>query len=379
MLEAIRRALPGLEAALDGLRWLHDDDALWQALRRLLLAPAPSGGAALPGGILDEITSLTGELELFDRLMPHLGSTGNAGLWLGADDRSADLVVIAHMDRPTFRVRDVHTGELYPMCATRFPADPYTAPARALRFEDRRLVVGAWGTLTAAGQTLRLRVERGHLRWYDCVVLDAEPEWTGPEIVGTGLDNCLGVTALLGAAAALSRVDADLRRLGRRCLFVFSDLEEGVPTAFFGHGAARLTHLLPPPALGCVVVDAQTAQPDGVPALGAGASHGTVSAWSRGSAVPPNLIALALDLADEANGAHRRLVQMNTSYLSRSDDMALGRWAPVLAMIGPPMTDPHTDQERARLPDVQAAIRWLALFIGALLTPDIQRQYALMR
>lgn len=379
MLDDIRRALPGLETALDGLRWLHDDDALWQALRRLLLAPAPSGGAALPGGILDEITTLTGELGLFDRLMPHLGSTGNAGLWLGADDRSADLVVIAHMDRPTFRVRDVRTGELYPMCATRFPSDPYTAPARALRFEDRRLVVGAWGTLTAADQTLWLRVERGHLRWYDYVVLDAEPERTGAAISGTGLDNCLGVTALLGAAAALSRVDADLRRLGRRCLFVFSDLEEGVPTAFFGHGAARLTHLLPPPALGCVVVDAQTAQPDGVPALGAGASHGTVSAWSRGSAVPPNLIALALDLADEANSPHRQLVQMNTSYLSRSDDMALGRWAPVLAMIGPPMTGPHTDQERARLPDVQAAIRWLALFIGALLTPDIQRQYALTR
>ncbi len=379
MLDSIHRALPGLNMGLTSLRWLSDDDRLWAALRRLLLAPAPSGGAALPGAILDEITTLASELDLFDRLISRLGSTGNAAVWLGASDAPADLVIIAHMDRPTFRVRDAQAGDLYPMCATRFPADPYQAPARSLRFENRRLVVGAAGTLTAAGESLRLHVERGHLRWYDSVVMHIEPERAGQSVTGTGLDNCLGVITLLGAASALRGAEDGLRQLGRRCLFVFSDLEEGVPTAFFGHGAARLAHLLPPPALGCVVVDAQTANPGGAPGLGRGASHGTVSAWSRGAAVPPNLIALALDLAEEVNGAHPGLVQMNTGYLSRSDDMALGRWAPVLAMIGPPMTDAHTVQERAYLPDIQASIRWLALFIAALLTPEVERQYVLAR
>ena len=72
---------------------------------------------------------------------------------------------------------------------------------------------------------------------------------------------------------------------------------------------------------------------------------------------------------------------MNTGYLSRSDDMILGRWARMLALAGPPMTDAHTGHESARLSDVQHGVWWLAYFLIAALNviPDLTPRYALGR
>jgi len=113
--------------------------------------------------------------------------------------------------------------------------------------------------------------------------------------------------------------------------------------------------------------------------LGDGASHGNISAWSRGSVVPPNYLTLAIDLSTELNQQRSHTVQMNTGYLSRSDDMPLGRWTQILGMIGAPMTDAHTGHERASLSDLPSAMWWLSHFtlVTLALNTELVQTYAL--
>jgi len=385
MLEQLYRDLPGLEAALEHHVFLQDSNRLWNALQQLLLANAPSGGAWLPGAIVDDVAALAAALGLAGHFIPHLGRTGNAAIALGVEKAQPDVIVIAHMDRPSFRVRDAQTGELYPMCAIRVPDQTYRAGAKALRFNNGQIEISARGTMTVENRGganyIQFQADEGALAWHDTVVMDAPPTLHEGVIGGTGLDNCLGVITALGAAAALQSAEAALISHNRRVLFVFSDLEEGIPEAFFGHGASRLAGLLPAPTYGVVSVDAQTAGSNGVPGVGKGACFGTVSAWSRGSFVAPNYIALGSDLAAALNTAQPGAVQLNTGYLSRSDDMILGRWTQILGMIGPAMSSPHTTEESAYLSDIQHTITYLALFVGAALalSPEMNRQYALDR
>jgi hypothetical protein len=188
------------------------------------------------------------------------------------------------------------------------------------------------------------------------------------------------LTALL-TACVLRSLEDTMRERERRCLFVFTDHEEGPPDGFFGHGAARLMHNMEPPTYGCVLVDVQNTGEKHQPQPGLGAGHATASKWGVGSIVPPNYHALAVDLAAGVNAARPNTVQMNYGYLSRSDDMILGRWARVLGLIGPVMTNPHTAQESARLDDVQAAVWWLSYYLCAALNlaPDLTPRYALGR
>lgn len=377
MLETLYQTVPGLKTALQTHPYLSGTERLATDLQRLLLALAPSGGAWLPGAIAGEIYTIAAGLELQDHFIPRLGSTGNAALWVGEAGERADIILSAHMDRPSFRVRDTASGELYPMCSIRVPGEAYRAGAKALRFMDGRLQVSARGSMLVEnhnGQTvIHFETVKGELGWQDSVVMDAPPLLQDGLITGTGLDNCLGVMTALGAAYALRSL------VRRRVLVVFTDLEEGIPDAYFGHGAARLAGLLPAPTYGVISVDAQTAGTDSSPLVGGGACFGTVSGWSRGSIVPPNYIALGVDLAEALNTARPGSVQINTGYLSRSDDMPLGRWTQVLGMIGAPMTAPHTVSERAALADVQAAITWLALYVTAALAldPNVTQKYAL--
>jgi putative aminopeptidase FrvX len=382
---ALTDALPELHNALADQPAVNYLDPLWEMLRRLLLAHAPSGGANLLGGIGDDIAVLADELGLRDRVKPYLGSTGNTAIWLGADKPDADLVVVAHMDRPSFRVRSVDEGTLYAICANRFPPGEYRITAKAVRFDRGRLIVGAEGVLVshkADGQeTLHFEAKHGHLTWQDIVLVAVNPVFDGERVVGTGLDNCLGLLTTLLTAAVLRAVEDALRQQERRCLFVFTDQEEGPPDGFFGHGAARLTYELRPPTYGCVIADAHTAGPGLEPQLGGGISHATASRWGSGSIVPPNYHALAIDLAGELNAIRPGTVQLNNGYLSRSDDLILGRWTRVLGLAGPPMTDPHTGQEAAHLGDIQDGVWWLAHFLAATLnlSPDLRPRYALGR
>ncbi|GAB4414264.1 MAG: hypothetical protein Kow00106_09310 [Anaerolineae bacterium] len=379
----LNQALPALFAGLAEMPALHDPEVLWPLLERLLVAHAPSTGAALPGGIGDDIAALAGDLGLGNRWLGGLGATGNCALYLGAQKSGADLMVVAHMDRPSFRVRSLADGELFPICANRFPPGEYRAPAKAVRFAEGRLVVGAAGVLIsrkgAEGETLHFEAKRGQLGWGDTVLLDVHPLWDGAQVLGTGLDNSLGVLTALLTAAALRRVEDALLARHRRCLFVFSDQEEGPPESFFGHGAARLTYALPAPSCGVVVVDAHTAGPSSGLLLGGGVSVSAASGWGRGSLVPPNYHALALALTESLNAQRPGTAQLNTGYLSRSDDMVLGRWARVLALVGPPMIDPHTGYERAVLSDVQGGVWWLSAFLVAALglSAELSARYGL--
>jgi hypothetical protein len=357
----------------------HTDDQLWPTLRRLLRAHAPSGGAWLPGAIVDDIQAICAELGLEDHFIRQIGATGNAGMAFGAVKPAADVIVLAHMDRPTYRVRSLADGLLYPMCATRFPTTEYRVGAKALRFVDGQMQISARGTLETrdGGKAVYLRVNEGELAWYDTVTMDVEPTFENGVVQGTGLDNCLGVVTALGLAVTLKMIEPDLLTANRRCLLVFTDQEEGVPDAYFGHGAARLTFAVPPPTLGCIVVDAETV--NDVLVMGQGAAHGTVSAWSRGAVVPPNLSALAVDLSAAVNVLRPNTVQMNTGYLSRSDDMPLGRWSQILGMMGAPMIEPHTGEEAAHLVDVGRAVDWLSIFTATLLGlyPTVAAHYRL--
>ncbi len=380
--DALLHIVPGFPAALGDLPALRSDEAAWPLLRRLLEAHAPSGGANLPGAIGGVIGTLAGELGLGAGWIPELGTTGDAALALGADG-PASVVVVAHMDRPSFRVRSPESGELFPICANRFPQGEYRTGAKALRFANGRLDAAARGAIVSRREgerdSLVFEAAEGALAWQDTVVMDVSPALDAAgNVTGTGLDNALGVLAALLAASALARVEGALRERGERLLIVFTDQEEGPPEAFFGHGAARLTHTLPPPR-GVVVVDAHSADlPDG-PRLGAGGSFGTASSWGRGSIVPPNYHALALDLAAGVNRARPGTVQPNNGYLSRSDDLALARWAKIMALIGPPMLHAHTGHETARLADVRAGAVWLAWFLAAALAlaPEMNARYAL--
>ncbi|MBN1680230.1 MAG: hypothetical protein JW966_08050 [Anaerolineae bacterium] len=386
-LDAIVNALPDLHTRLSQLPPVNFTDPLWTLLNRLLVAHAPSGGANLLGGIGDDISVIADQLDLRDRVKPYLGSSGNTAIWLGADKLEADLVVVAHMDRPSFLVRSLDDGQLVPICANRFPEGEYHVTAKAIRFDKGRLVVGAQGMLLSnkkdGEETLRFDVKKGRLDWHDTVLMDVSPSYENERsyVMGTGLDNSVGVLTTLLTAAVLRGVEDALRDRERRCLFVFTDNEEGPPDGFFGHGASRLTYHLPPPRYGCVIVDAQTAGPGLAPLIDHGVCHGTMSGWGRGAIVPPNYRTLAVDLARDLNTTRPNTVQMNTGYLSRSDDMALGRWTRILALVGPPMTDPHTGHERACISDIQNGAWWLSHFLIAALNlvPELTPRYALGR
>jgi hypothetical protein len=356
------------------LEVLRDDaprslDRAWGHLVRLLTARAPSGGCLLPGAIGGEVAALAEALGLKENFIPEIGSSGNPGITIGAATEAVDLVITAHIDRPSFRVRDVipdEGGLLYPICADRFPEGEYRAKALAMRWEPGHgLIVGARGSFIAqkgaGGASYRFVNHEGELFYYDVVTLDATPQLADGVITGTGLDNALGALSALYAARILKSADGALNAAGRRIVIAFTDLEEGVPTAFFGHGAARLMGALPQPRIGAIVCDAQAVNA-GINEMGRGASHGTASAWGRGAYAPPNFHRLAVDLAASFEGVYPSTVQINHGYQSRSDDLGLSRWTRVLGMAGPPMINAHTAEESAHLIDIPRTGVWLAAF-----------------
>ncbi|MDX2159817.1 MAG: M20/M25/M40 family metallo-hydrolase [bacterium] len=378
MIEHIWDALPGLRT-LDDHPLLKADGALESFLLRLLHAHAPRAGCALPGGIGTVIGEIAAEYGLADRFTLNFAGTGNAALDIGAANDQPDIVIVAHMDRPSFRVRDAAAHTIYPVCALRLPAGGYECAAKAIRWDAnaRSLIVASRGMFTGYGTTLHYHTA-GDLRWTDTIVMEAEQTLIDGLITGTGLDNSLGVAAAFGAAVAFQRLEADLIRWQRRILFVFSDEEEGIPDVFFGHGAARLAQHIRP-VRGAIICDAHTAGDTLISQVGNGASHGVISGQGKGALVALNGVALAVDLAASLNQTAPGTVQLNSGYLSRSDDMGMARWTRILGMIGVPMHDPHTAHETALVGDVEKTIRWLTQYTAACLgvSPALVDAYAL--
>ena len=371
----ISQATQALLAHIDSDPIYTKADELFALLTRLLAAHAPSNGCHLPGAVGGMIRRLADEWGLALSKDPRIQATGNLALEIGADQPEIDLVVTAHMDRPSFRVLSLEHGTLYPLCAIRIPHDNYICQAKAVRYQHGAMKVAAAGEMrvreSGAGHRISFRAERGALDWGDTILMEATPQRQGSHIVGAGLDNAAGVLLALLAGRILKGFAADIARRGQKILFVFTDQEEGPPVGLFGQGAARLSHAIPPPRLGFINIDAHNV--DQV-APGAGASHAFVSGRGRGSVVPLAYQALAASLARAINQGRPDTVRLNYGYVSRSDDMLLSLWSRCLALIGVPLAHAHTTEERVAPGDMTSALYWITAFISHILEGDAQHK-----
>ncbi len=336
---------------------------LYACLQRLLAAPAPNNSCTLPGTVGPVITDMAAELGL---TCAPIGSTGNLGIHIGDLDAPLDLLITAHMDRPCFRVLDGDAGTLYPLCAIRVPGDDYRCGGMILRCRDGRVYIAALGELRFRAENdntrISFRAEQGQLRPGDTVMMHAAPQLRDGLVIGTGLDNALGVLIALLSAQSLNQ-----QGMGGRVLFAFTDQEEAPPIGLFGQGAARLAGVMSPPRLGFINIDAHNVDAASGHVPGIGASHAFVSGAGRGSVVPLDAQALAEALAREVNQARPGTVRLNTGYVSRSDDMLLSLWTRCLGLIGAPLANAHTTEETAALGDVAAAVEWLGEFVARLI------------
>ena len=342
---------------------MRQSDALFNAITRLLAAPAPHNSCLLPGAVGGVITDIASG---FDLHCAPIAATGNLGITIGDPHAPLDLLLTAHMDRPCFRVRDLDAGSLYPLCAIRVPGDDYRCGGMALRYADGRVCVAAEGTMrfhAREGEThITFRAETGDLRNGDTVMMRATPQRQGDIVTGTGLDNALGVLIALHTAKSLNDTG-----ISGHILFAFSDQEEAPPIGLFGQGAARLAHVLPPPRLGFINIDAHNARDEDGHMPGSGASHAFVSGDGRGSVVPMDMQALAEDLAAEVNAKTPGAVRLNYGYVSRSDDMLLNLWTRCVGLVGVPLLNAHTTEETASLNDAAAAVGWVSELVPRLL------------
>lgn len=352
-----------------------DAAVIWQIIIQILAGLAPSSGCDLPGAVGDTIAELASQLVPAGRIVRNFKNTGNLALQLGPSTDQPDLVITAHMDRPTYCVRSIDAqgrGTLFPICAIRLPDSEYRTGARSFRFEGGKLVVGAIGEYVAVpdpssnAYVFYFEPTEGHLTLTDTIVMDTPPrlEETTQEIISTGLDNTLGVTIALFVAQALAPI------VSGACWFVFTDHEEGPPNGYyFSQGADRLTRAIPAPRIGVINIDAHNAG-EGLPIeIGHGVSFARVSGDGRGAVVPPNYAAMVSDLSHYLATNNRAQTQFNPGYLSRSDEMPMHRWSRLLALAGPPLMYAHTGYETANLNDVVDSITLLthiaALALGS--------------
>ncbi|NPV67993.1 MAG: hypothetical protein HPY64_12685 [Anaerolineae bacterium] len=379
VLEQLWRAVPGLESAIRQQPLAADREAAWVMLRSLLQAFAPSTGTTLPNGILDQVSDIAAAFGLADRLEADLGGVGNAGLWLGVAGGRVDLLVVAHLDRQTFRIErveeDGQSARLVPVCTTMPCAEAVSAPGRALRLQDGRLEVGARGHLRADRQGVSFQAEEGLLLPSDLVTPDGNPRRQGDRVSGGGLDNAAGVLSVLGAAAALRRVEETLLEYDRRCLFVFPDRQDYSLTALMAMCPALR------PTLGTIIVDVVGTVGTGV-RPGAGAVCVLAGSQADGLVVPLNYQQLAQPLAEALNDIRPGSVQLwracPEEWLGAVSRSLRER---VLGYIGPAISKTRPGDETVHLPDIQAVAWWLACYIAAVLNlaPEVTRQYALGR
>ena len=239
-----------------------------------------------------------------------------------------------------------------------------------LRYVDDRVSISARGKLRFVEEggdyRISFRVESGDLKWGDAVATHTKPTVTDGLVIGTGLDNAVGVMLALLSAHTL-RQYAPEAMAGRKIIFVFTDQEEGPPVGLFGQGAARLAHALPPPRLGFVNIDGHNVDESKGHVPGVGASQAVVSGAGRGSVVPLDYQALAETLAGEVNQARPGTVRLNYSYVSRGDDMLLNTFTRCFGLSGVIVANPHTTEETAALSDIVSAARWIPTLISQIL------------
>ena len=346
-------------------------DAIHARLSRLLDAPSPNSGAILPGAVGDVIRAIADEFGLPISTDPRIHATGNLAIEIGAGD-GCDILITAHMDRPTFRVLNLDEATLYPLCAIRVPGVEYSCDAINTRYTAGRVQVAGRGILhfhaDNGAHEIRYETTTGDLQAGDSVQMHAPLQARGSLVFGAGLDNAAGLLIGLLAAKALQSLSHQLTAQNKKIIFAFTDQEEGPPIGLFGQGASRLLHAIGPPRLGFINVDGHNPDHATGHLPGIGASHAFVSGYGRGSVVPLDYQALATDLAAEINRERSDTVRLNYAYVSRSDDMLLSLGARCLGLVGVVLENAHTAEESISLSDLRSAAIWLSLFIRRFLS-----------
>jgi len=348
-----------------------DVDQYFAHLSQLVEAHAPANGCQLNGAIGDTIRSLADELGLTLSTDPRITATGNLAIEIGAQQDNIDLVITAHMDRPSFRVLSLMDSTLYPICAIRIEGEEYIADAKAVRYQDGEMVVSARGQIIIKSKgddyEMTFQTTEGQLHWGDTVLMDTVPQRQGELMIATGLDNATGVLLGLLSASILQSFADDLKEHNHKVLVVFTDQEEGPPIGLFGQGAARLSSAISPPRLGFMNLDAHNMDATVGNIPNGGISHAFVSGRGRGSVVPLDYQALAESLAGTINDQRPNTVNLNYGYVSRSDDMLLSLWSRCLGLMGVPLAHAHTTEETISLNDMVSAIHWISMFIMTVL------------
>ncbi len=335
--------------------------AVWRNLTRLLEAPAPNHGCTLPGAVGEVIYDLAVNWDL-----PVQIRQGNILIKLGAQSNArCDLLICSHMDRPSFRVADMDSMLLDPLCAVRVPGTSYTCPAVAVRAQEGRVRIASEGAIRFMGAAderyIRYIASEGRLQTGDTVMMRQPLAIEDGRLSAPGLDNASGVLVNLMFARLLHACSDALEERNVQIICAFTDQEEGPPNGLFGQGAARLTHELEAPYVGFINIDAHNAGADAGAKLGGGVSHAFVSGRGRGSVVPLAFQEVAESLA--ASETVGELAQLNYGYVSRSDDMLLSLWSQCVGLIGLPLENAHTAEETIHLKDLLAAQGWLAAFV----------------
>lgn len=392
MIHDIYQEIPGLEQTIISNRWIKDREALWELLKGLMEADSPTGNLALPGTILDVMSSAAMGAGLGVNFIPNFKHTGNPAILLGSKKETIDLLVDAHLDKPTFGVAEVtHTEQgqrvmLYPYCANRFPLGEYQVKAKALCYDEQQqaVIVSGRGILHSRradgiNDQLSFEIIEGELDFTNLVVFDTPARREGDQLSGPGLDNAAGVAMLIATASILKEIEPLLDLQGCNCLFTFSDQEEGPAGSLFAQGASKIAFSLQPPRLGSIVVDVHTAGEACGITLGDGASFGFVSGGGRGALLPLNIQRLHLALSADLNQRKPGSIQHNRGYFSRSDDFALTHWSKILGLVGIPASDIHTGNEKGNLSDLQGGILFLSHLIPIILglSPTLAKRYQL--
>lgn len=381
LLEGLWRVLPRLERAIARQALVADREQAWLLLRQLMLAAAPSTAAALPGSIVDQLIDVAAVFGLADRLEPDFAGMGNPGLWLGVAKDEVDLLVIAPLDRLTFRVVQMLGDDLArvaPIGRRMRRENMAESPARAFRLNVERgqLVTSVVGQLIPGEEGVLFRAERGSLGICDLITFDLQPRQQGDWVRGSGLDNAAGTLAVLGAGAVLRQIEEALLEHNRRCVLVFPDRSDFDVSTFVAKGAGSVMR----PTLGSVLVGGIPVHDGSGPHYEAGMAFAFATAGGAPQVVPHNYQQLAFDLAT----AFEQLVPGIGQYVP-SDAMpenlggrGLGR---VLGLMGLPLSQPHAGQEIAHLKDLAASVWWISAFVALALNlvPQVGARYALGR
>ena len=226
-------------------KWITDL-VVWEWLKKFMEARSPTGSISLPGTIVDTLTSVVNEVGFTENYSKNFRDTGNAAIFLGEKKDQVDLLIDAHLDKPSFGVAELintkphRQAVLFACCANRFPLGEYHVNAKALRFDETKQMVTdcGWGLIKSYrgdGQQDKIifEIRDGEVDYTDLIVFDTKARLEGSSVIGPGIDDGSGVTIILGAASILKTIEPLLKAKSLNCMFTFFIRKNGQQKVFF--------------------------------------------------------------------------------------------------------------------------------------------------